>query len=108
MLRFPDVETESPGGGKYLGSQMIPAPNGMSFLAALRGMIVVYDIAGVAAGPFACAFLANRFGLGYIVLYVLLVPAVSYVMSLLVDRWEAWSAARAGDGKMPEAEANSL
>jgi hypothetical protein len=53
-----------------------------------RGAIVIFDIAGAAACPFVASWLTHRFGLGYVGLYLIFVPAVSYVASLLTDRLE--------------------
>jgi fucose permease len=54
-------------------------------LRVARSAIVIYDIAGAAACPFVASWLTLRFGLGYIGLYLFVVPAVSYVAALLTD-----------------------
>ena len=49
---------------------------------------MVYDIAVTATAPFVASWLTARFGIGYVALYIVAAPAVSYAVWLITDRLE--------------------
>ena len=57
-------------------------------MTIIRAAIVVYDIAVTATAPFVASWLTARFGIGYVALYIVAAPAVSYAVWLVTDRLE--------------------